>query len=111
MLSVSDELVLPQWTFLTNHAHVLVCIAQERDVRLAELARMVGIGERAVHRIVHDLVEAGYLTVRKEGRRNIYDIDLDRPLRHPVESAHLLRSIVEPLISPPGASTRKPDPQ
>jgi predicted transcriptional regulator len=106
MCFVADDTASTSWTFLSNHAHVLVCIAQQRDVRLAELARRVGIGERAVHRIVHELVDAGYLTVRKDGRRNVYDIDLDRPLRHPVESAHLLRSIIEPLIAPP-AQTRR----
>lgn len=86
------------WTFLTNHAHVLICIARDPDVRLAEVARMVGIGERAVHRIVHELEAEGYLTVGKEGRRNVYAMDLDLPLRHPLESHHHLRAIVEPLV-------------
>lgn len=90
---------VPPWTFLTNHAHVLVCIAAEPDVRLSELAMRVGIGERAVHRIVHELVDAGYLRVRKEGRRNVYEIDLDRPLRHPLESHHQIRAVVSPLLS------------
>ncbi|CAB4364423.1 MAG: hypothetical protein F2681_10265 [Actinobacteria bacterium] len=48
---------VPSWTFLTNHAHVLVCIAQNTEVRLAEIARLVGIGERAVHSIVQDLAD------------------------------------------------------
>ena len=99
---VSDPEQIPAgWTFLTNHAHVLICLARDPDIRLAELARLVGIGERATHRIVHELEAEGYLTVNKEGRRNVYEIDLDRPLRHPLESAHHLRTIVEPLVTDP----------
>lgn len=88
----------PAWTFFTNHAHVLICLAREPDLRLSQLADRVGIGERAVHRIVHDLVEAGYLELDKVGRRNHYRVDLDRPLRHRLESHQLLRAIVEPLL-------------
>lgn len=87
-----------QWTFLSNHAHVLVCIANNPDVRLTQIAEMVGIRERAVHRIIHELEDAGYLSVFKDGRNNVYEIDLDRPLRHPLESHHHIRAIVEPLL-------------
>lgn len=86
------------WTFLSNHAHVLICIANNPDIRLTEIADMVGIRERAVHRIIHELEEAGYLSVYKDGRNNVYEIDLDRPLRHPLESHHHIRAIVEPLL-------------
>ncbi len=95
--SASDG-AIPRWTFFSNHAHVLICIAQEADVRLSDLAGQVGIGERAIHRIVHDLIDAGYVQVRKEGRRNVYEIDLDRPLRHPLESHRHLRTVVAPLL-------------
>lgn len=88
----------PAWTFLTNHAHVLICIAKQPDVRLSEVSRLVGIGERAVHRIVHDLVDAGYVSVTKVGRKNVYDIDLDRPLRHPLEASHNINAVVTPLL-------------
>ena len=91
----------PRWTFLTNHGHVMMCIAQKPDVRLAEIAVAVGIGERAAHRIVQDLVDDGYVVRRKVGRRNVYATDLDRPLRHPLEADHRLRAIVEPLTSRP----------
>ena len=94
----STEEDRPAWTFFTNHAHVLICLAREPDLRLSQLAGRVGIGERAVHRIVHDLVEAGYLELDKVGRRNHYRVDLDRPLRHRLESHQLLRAIVEPLL-------------
>lgn len=76
----------PNWTFLTNHAHVLLCLAQDADLRIRDLAQRVGITERAVQRIVHDLVEAGYLGVEKAGRRNHYTVRADQPLRHPVEA-------------------------
>lgn len=88
----------PDWTFLSNHAHVLICIAQQPDIRLAEVADKVGIRERTVHRIVHELSEAGYLTVIKQGRNNHYEINLDLPLRHPLESMHAIRSVITPLL-------------
>lgn len=96
---------VPPWTFLSNHGHVLICIAQQPDIRLSEIAQRVGIGERATHRIVHDLIDAAFLTQTRVGRRNVYEVDLDRPLRHPLEADHLIRAIVEPLVGDV-ASTR-----
>lgn len=90
---------LPAWTFLSNHAHVLVCLSRDPDTRLTDVARQVGIGERAVHRIVHELIEAGYLVATRVGRRNIYEVNLDIPLRHPLESGHDVKAIIGPLIS------------
>lgn len=87
----------PEWTFLSNHAHVLLCIAREPEVRLREVALRVGITERAVQRIVADLEEGGYLSRSREGRRNRYEVHLDRPLRHPVES-HRQVSVLLNLI-------------
>ena len=87
-----------QWTFLSNHAHVLIAIAKQPDIRLSEVAQLVGIRERTVHRIVHELCDSGYLSVSKQGRVNIYEVDLDKPLRHSLESNHSLRSIVAPLL-------------
>ncbi len=74
------------WTFLTNHAHVLLSLARDPDLRLRDLADLVGITERAVQRIVSDLVHEGYLEIRKEGRRNNYAVRPECGLRHPVES-------------------------
>jgi DNA-binding IclR family transcriptional regulator len=88
---------VPKWTFLTNHAHVLVCIAQDPEVRLVEIARRVGIGERAVHAIVQDLVDAGYVLKAKQGRHNVYAVHLDKRLRHPLEAGHRLTEIFGPL--------------
>ena len=85
------------WTFLTNHGHVLVCIAKNPDALLSEIAGTVGIRERAAHRIVSDLVEAGYVERRKEGRRNTYSVNLDRPLRHEQEADHTVGEILKVL--------------
>jgi DNA-binding MarR family transcriptional regulator len=73
------------WTFLTNHAHVLLCIAENPDVLLREVAVRVGITERAAQRIVAELESEGYVSHVKVGRRNRYDVHPDRPLRHPLE--------------------------
>lgn len=89
----------PDWTFLSNHTHVLICVAQQTDIRLAELAQLVGIRERTVHRIIHELCDAGYLTATKVGRRNVYEVNLDKPLRHPLEASHSIRDIIDPLLT------------
>ena len=86
------------WTFLSNHAHVLVCVAKNPDVRLSEVAELVGIRERTVHRIVHELIDAGYIAVTRVGRNNVYSVDLDKPLRHPLEAEHNIHAIVAPLL-------------
>jgi DNA-binding IclR family transcriptional regulator len=86
------------WTFLSNHAHVLVCVAKNPDVRLSEVAALVGVRERTVHRIVHELIDAGYISVTKDGRNNVYSIDLDKPLRHPLEADHNIQAIIAPLL-------------
>jgi DNA-binding MarR family transcriptional regulator len=74
------------WTFLSNHAHVLVCLALDPDARLRDVAASVGITERAVQKIVSDLEEAGVIVRERIGRRNSYRLDLDAPLRHALES-------------------------
>ena len=82
------------WTFLTNHAHVLICLSRDADMRLRDLAQAVGITERAVHRIITNLEEEGYLTISKEGRRNHYIVHLHHPMRHPVEAGASLDDLV-----------------
>jgi DNA-binding MarR family transcriptional regulator len=70
----------PTWSFLTNHARVLLCIAQDDGVRLREIGARVGITERAAHRIVDELVDAGYISRTRIGRRNRYAVHRTRPL-------------------------------
>ena len=74
------------WTFLSNHGHVVVQLANDPELRIADLADRVGITERRVAAILKDLQEAGYITVSKQGRRNIYQVKKSRKLRHDAES-------------------------
>lgn len=87
------------WTFLTNHSHVLLCLYRDPELRLREVAGMVGITERAVQRIVADLEECGALERHREGRRNTYRVNLSRPLRHPLESHRNIGDVLE-LLAP-----------
>jgi DNA-binding IclR family transcriptional regulator len=88
---------MERWTFLTNHAHVMLCIAADPGVRLRDVAEKVGITERAAQRIVADLVGAGYLTRTRVGRRNQYEVHPELPLRHPVEHAKEVGDLVRLL--------------
>ena len=74
------------WTFLSNHSHVLICLWREPEIRLRDVAQVVGITERAVQAIVADLEAAGVLVRTRNGRRNRYQIREALPLRHPVEA-------------------------
>jgi DNA-binding MarR family transcriptional regulator len=82
------------WTFLTNHSHVLICLAQDNELRLRDVALKVGITERAVQRIVTELEEGGVLTRHREGRRNIYTINFEIPLRHPLEAHNTVTEVI-----------------
>lgn len=88
---------MAEWTFLTNHAHALLCIARDPGIRLRDVAERVGVTERAAQRIVSDLVDGGYLDREREGRRNSYRIKADRPMRHPVERGHHVGEILDVL--------------
>jgi len=86
------------WTFLSNHAHVLVCLARNPDVRLREVATGVGITERAVQGIVGDLERAGVINRQRAGRRNRYLLNLDAPLRHPLEAHRSVRALLAMVL-------------
>jgi DNA-binding IclR family transcriptional regulator len=90
---------------VSNHGHVLICIAQEPEIRLREVSERVGITERAVQRIVADLEAGGYLSRKRTGRRNHYDLHPDRPLRHPA-AAHRDVSLLLYLILGAGRPKR-----
>ena len=83
------------WTLLSNHAHVLVCMAIDPHIRLRDIAVQVGITERAVQRIVSELEDANMLERHREGRRNVYLIHKDEPLRHPLEKGYTVGSLIE----------------
>jgi predicted transcriptional regulator len=74
----------PRWSFLTSHAQVLLCIAHDPGIRLREIGDAVGITERAAHRIVVELADAGYISRRRNGRRNHYTIQSHLPLPDPL---------------------------
>lgn len=82
------------WTFLTNHSHVLICLAQDSEVRLRDVAIKVGITERAVQRIVAELEDAGVITRVRDGRRNHYEINREARLRHSLESHRTITEII-----------------
>ena len=101
---------MSDWTFLTNHAHVLLAIAGDPGIRIEEIAASVGIKQRAAHRVVSDLVEAGYLEREKVGRRNRYQIHAERPLRHDMERDHAIGELLRLLARPRPAAEHVPSP-
>jgi predicted ArsR family transcriptional regulator len=98
---------LPSWTFLSNHAHVLLLIARDPDVKLRDVAVRVGITERAVQRIVADLEAADYLERKRTGRRNHYQVHSELPLRHPIEAHTEVGALLDLILKTTGtAGTR-----
>ncbi|WP_428387329.1 helix-turn-helix transcriptional regulator [Mucisphaera sp.] len=85
------------WTFLSNHAHVLVCLAEDPQARLRDLAQRVNITERAVQNIIVDLETAGVIQRFKQGRRNHYTLKTNQPLRHPVEAHRTIADLLNAL--------------
>ena len=85
------------WTYLTNHTHAIITLLREPDIRVRELAIEVGITERAILRILGELQAGGVVIKTREGRRNHYEVNLDAPLRHPLEAHCSLRELVKNL--------------
>lgn len=86
------------WTFFSNYAHVLVCLAEDPSARLRDVALHVGITERAVQRIIGQLEDGKVLAKVRDGRRNHYRIDMDCPLRHPLEAHKTVGSLLEMVL-------------
>jgi DNA-binding transcriptional ArsR family regulator len=95
----------PRWDFLTNHAHVLLCVAHDPGIRLRDIAAAVGITERATHRILSQLVEEGYVLRERQGRRNRYQVVAGLPMRHPLVEGREVGELLEVLI---GSRTGEP---
>jgi len=93
------------WVFLTNHAHVLLCVASDPEMRLRDIADEVGVTERAAQRIVTDLVASGYLTKRLVGRRNCYHVNPDGPLRRVSHRHHTVGEVLELLGPRPNSAS------
>ncbi len=89
-----------EWTFLTNHAHVLICIVDTPEARMRDIADKVGITERAVQRIVGDLEDAGYIQRVRTGRRNRYKVRKNLPLRHPIEEHRRVSGLLTLILDP-----------
>jgi predicted transcriptional regulator len=85
------------WTFLTNHAQVLLCLADSPDIRMREVAERVGITERATQRIVAELIEAGYVKTERIGRRNRYTVDRQHAMRHSAQFGYEIGALLEAL--------------
>lgn len=83
-----------RWTFLSNHAHVLICVARNPDARVRDVAEQVGITDRAVQRILTELEEGDVLLRERRGRRTHYAIRDDAHLRHPLESHRRVMDLV-----------------
>lgn len=86
------------WTFLTNHSHVLLCIARDPEIRLRDIAARVGITERAAQKIVHDLATDGYIEVTRVGRRNQYELLPGGRFRHPLEQPHEVDELLDLFV-------------
>ena len=84
---------MPQYQFLTNHAQVMLCVAHDPGIRLRDIAQTVGITERSAHRIVSELVEDGYVLRERTGRRNVYKVNPELPLHHPLAEEIEQRSV------------------
>jgi uncharacterized membrane protein len=88
----------PTWTFLSNHAHVLLLIAKDPEILLKDVAQTVGITERAVQRIVSDLEASRYVERERLGRRNRYKVHPEMPLRHPIEAHRRIASLIALVV-------------
>jgi DNA-binding MarR family transcriptional regulator len=96
------------WRFVTNHTQVLLCIARDGDVRLRDLAPMVGITERAAQRIVADLIAAGFVERQRVGRRNRYLVNREAAMRHPAQYDHEIGELLDLLRLDAAPNDQKP---
>ena len=93
---------MASWSFLTNHARVLLCIAHDPAARLRDIAASLGITERSAFGIITDLTGAGYISKRKDGRRNHYQIQVHQPLPEPTSRERTVGEVLA-LLAGPGA--------
>ncbi len=100
MSPMSNEGAEKPWTFVTNHTRVLLSIARDPDTRLRDIATIVGITERATQRIVADLIEGGYVSRERVGRRNHYVVNPKLKLRHPSQREHDIGPLLDVLQLP-----------
>jgi DNA-binding MarR family transcriptional regulator len=107
MSSLRQESEAKPWCFVTNHTRVLLTIAQNRDIRVRDIAAMIGITERAAQRIVADLIEGGYVSRERVGRRNRYRVNREMEMRHEQQVGHEIGELLDLLRL--GAASRRAD--
>jgi len=98
--SEASSAVASRWDFLTNHAHVLLCVANDSGIRLRDIAAAVGITERGAHKILTELVDEGYVLRERHGRRNSYKVKPELPLRHPLVHDREVGDLLKVLMRP-----------
>ena len=97
---MGNEARVADWTFLTNHSHVLLCLAHDPDQPLREVALQVGITERSAQRIVTDLEKAGVIERFRIGRSNRYRVNAQSRLRHPIERHCRVEQLLAMVLGP-----------
>jgi Winged helix-turn-helix DNA-binding len=96
----SAQVTVSGWDFLTNHAHVLLCVAKDPGIRLRDIAAAVGVTERGAHKILSELVDEGYVLRERHGRRNRYKVKPELPLRHPLVHDREVGDLLKVLLRP-----------
>lgn len=96
-----------QWTFLTNHSHVLLCLYKDPAMTMRDIAAEVGITERAVQRIIADLHAADYIEIERKGRQNSYSISTEPKFRHPIEKHTTVGDLVDMVYGPKTQGTKR----
>lgn len=99
---IVEAVVMSEWTFLTNHAQVLLCVVRNSRLTAREIAAIVGVTERAVQRILDDLEDAGYISRFRDGRKNRYEIHPELPMRHPAQNGLAIKDLLELLTTSTG---------
>ena len=89
-----------QWTLLTNHGRILLIISRDQDLRIRDVALAAGVTERRAQSIIVDLEQAGYISKKREGRRNVYSVNRKRPFRHQAESGHKVGELIDLFANP-----------
>jgi DNA-binding MarR family transcriptional regulator len=89
-----------QWTLLTNHGRILLIIARDQELRIRDVALAAGVTERRAQSIIVDLEQAGYISKKREGRRNVYSVNRKRPFRHQAESGHKVGELIDLFANP-----------
>jgi DNA-binding MarR family transcriptional regulator len=89
-----------QWTLLTNHGRILLIIARDQELRIRDVALAAGVTERRAQSIIVDLEKAGYISKKRQGRRNVYSVNRKRPFRHSAESGHKVGELIDLFANP-----------